>query len=176
MRTRSEALRHRRVSLGTVGEAMTRDVVTIGPDESLGIAARTLEAAGVSGGPVIEHGKIVGVATLGDLFAVTHHPSVQLQTTGPFLRREHILDEVGASLRMTVRDVMTRTVVTVRAGEPIERAAQLMTHHHVNRLPVVDEAGAVCGIVSRDDVVEAVATSSAEHRDQDGLLAAIAAD
>lgn len=52
---------------------------------------------------------------------------------------------------MQVRDVMTRSVMTVEPGESILLAARLMLHHRISGLPVVDAKGALVGIVTEGD-------------------------
>ena len=143
--------------LGTVGAAMTRDVASIPIDMPLGSAVRILEVAGVSGGPVVEKGKIVGVVTLKDLFSVVPGAGERFATSGPFHRYEHLLEDVAVRENLTVADVMARNAVTVTADIPIRRAAKLMVRHGVNRLPVVDADRRPIGILSRNDIVAAVA-------------------
>lgn len=53
--------------LGTVGEAMTGEVVLLEADTLADVAVRCLERTWVSGAPVIDRGRVVGVVTLGDL-------------------------------------------------------------------------------------------------------------
>ena len=52
---------------------------------------------------------------------------------------------------MRVHQIMTRKVITVKADTSIREAADLMLHHHISGLPVVDEAGKLLGIVSEGD-------------------------
>ena len=52
---------------------------------------------------------------------------------------------------MTVGDVMTRTVVTVRAWTPLKEVAQLLIERRISGVPVVDDDGALLGIVSEGD-------------------------
>jgi CBS domain-containing protein len=54
---------------------------------------------------------------------------------------------------MKVEEIMTRDVITVRADTPIHAAARLMVDHGVSGLPVVDEGGAVVGILSEGDLI-----------------------
>jgi CBS domain-containing protein len=54
---------------------------------------------------------------------------------------------------MPVSEVMTRSVVTVRPETAVHEAARLMVTHGVSGLPVVDERGAVVGIVSEGDLI-----------------------
>jgi CBS domain-containing protein len=146
--------------LGTVGAAMTARVVSISPGDSLATAARELEAAGVSGAPVVEGGSIVGIVTLGDLLSRIRGPVGKIQTTGPFHRAEPLLAEISRKTGATVRDVMSTGVVTVRAEALLTAAARKMSDGRINRLPVIDELGRLCGILTRDDVVAAVGRSS----------------
>lgn len=52
---------------------------------------------------------------------------------------------------MTVGDVMTRTVVSVRAWTPLKEVAQLLIDRRISGLPVVDDDGALLGVVSEGD-------------------------
>jgi CBS domain-containing protein len=52
---------------------------------------------------------------------------------------------------MQVRDVMTRNVISVKAGEPVLKAARLMLQNRISGLPVVNDAGELIGIVSEGD-------------------------
>jgi CBS domain-containing protein len=142
--------------LGDVGAAMTRTVVSISPDASLGVAARVLERAGLSGAPVVQAGTIVGVVTVSDLLARAPRPIGRIETTGPFHRVEPVLAEISRRTGATVRDVMTSPVVTVTADTSLVSAARTMAGRGINRLPVVDEAGHACGVLTRDDIVAAV--------------------
>lgn len=54
---------------------------------------------------------------------------------------------------MLVRDVMTPDPVTTRAGTTIKEALQLLTHHGVTSLPVVDATGRIVGVVSEADLI-----------------------
>jgi CBS-domain-containing membrane protein len=104
----------------------------------------------VSGAPVIDHGRVVGKATVRDLL---NRLAPDAQTTGPFLRRER--DLVG----LRVRDLMTPEVATARPEWPLGRAVCRMMEAGVNRLPVVDADGRRVGILTRDDVLVALPRS-----------------
>src|SRR5262245_39368257 len=59
-------------ALGTVGESMTRTVVTVTPDMTAGEALGLLRRKGVGGAPVVRDGRVVGIVTVSDL-AGPHH-------------------------------------------------------------------------------------------------------
>lgn len=52
-----------------------------------------------------------------------------------------------------VRDLMTASPITVRPGEPLRAAADLLAAHGVTALPVVDERGRVVGVLSEADLL-----------------------
>jgi CBS domain-containing protein len=133
--------------LGTVRRAMSTSVVNLSPDTPSLEAVGILRRHRVGGAPVVENGRIVGVATESDLLAFAPHA----QTTGPFLRpRQHHTE-------WCVGDAMTRTVIVASPDEPLGEAVVKMHDAGVDRLPVVDDDGQPVGIIARDDVVRAVA-------------------
>lgn len=134
--------------LGSVGEAMTSPVVAVDERTMASEVARILERAGASGAPVTRDGRLVGVVTLKDLMS---RAGSSQAITGPFLRFEHLLAGIE------VGKVMTGEVVTAQAGWPLTRAVEAIDRTGVNRLPVVDDEGKPIGILTRDDVVRAVA-------------------
>lgn len=139
--------------LGSVESIMQAHTVVLRPDETLEEAARKLEKAGVSGGPVMSGGEVIGMVSLSDLFEAAGVPFAKAATSGPWHRYEHSL---GQSEKK-VKDVMSHQVVSVQPAAPIAEAASLMRSYRINRLPVVDRTGTLHGIVARDDIIEAVA-------------------
>jgi CBS domain-containing protein len=132
--------------LGTVGEAMTRDVVLLAADMTAETALRRLDQKAVSGAPVVDHGRVVGVVTRRDLLVPT------------------LLDDPsGAQVHWTrltglrVVDLMSDEPLTTEPDRPLAQAVRTMIGHGVNRLPVVDGAGRPLGVLTRDDVLGAVA-------------------
>jgi CBS domain-containing protein len=67
-----------------------------------------------------------------------------------------------------VRDVMTTSVVTVRAGTPYRDMVDLLHAHRVSGLPVVDDDGRVVGVVSETDLLAPVVTDAGAHQGQGG--------
>ncbi|HZD79269.1 MAG TPA: CBS domain-containing protein [Actinomycetota bacterium] len=136
---------------GRVREAMTSSVVELEPSLLAAEAVRLLSEAGVTGGPVVEDGRVVGIVTLSDLIGREHHAAAHV--TGPFLRSDRQLGN------LKVTDVMTREVVTACEDWPLVRAIVTMDDAGVNRLPVLDAFDHPVGILARDDVVRAVAAA-----------------
>jgi CBS domain-containing protein len=120
--------------LGTVGETMTGEVIVLQADTPADIAIRRLERTLVSGAPVLDHGRVVGVVTLRDLLVPVLADGT-VQTTGPFHRHEHQLTTYR------VHELMTAEPVTARPDWPLAQAVLAMEQAGINRLPVVDPTG-----------------------------------
>jgi CBS domain-containing protein len=144
-----------------VEDVMTRDVITVSPATPIHEAARLMVEHGVSGLPVIDaNGRLVGIISEGDLIlrqrrrkkAGWWHSFV---TNGkPIIRKYRRADG------RTVGDVMTRSVLTISPVWGIEVAASILDSRNIRRLPVVLD-GRLVGIVSRADLIRALAVSSA---------------
>jgi CBS domain-containing protein len=147
-----------------VENIMSRDVITATPDMPVHAAARRMVDHGVSGLPVVDDsGRLVGVVTEGDLIVRQkpreHVPWWRLFFDDP----ERLAHDYQKSAGTTVGEIMTRSVISVGPEMPIESVAAILDRNHVRRLPVL-ENGALVGVVSRGDLIKALA--SAPGRDQ----------
>jgi CBS domain-containing protein len=125
-----EALDERALPV-TARDVMTPDPLTVSPDTSVHEAAGVLSENRISGAPVCGPDKdIVGIVSEFDLIARS-----------------------GS----TVRDVMTRDVITVADSAPIDRVRALLVTQRLKRLPVVDGQGRLVGLISRADLVRELA-------------------
>jgi CBS-domain-containing membrane protein len=77
--------------------------------------------------------------------------------------REHQREQHKAA-GLTAADLMTSPPVTIRSGDSVQQAAGVMHDHQVKRLPVVDPAGHLIGIVSRGDVLSVFSRPDEEIR------------
>jgi CBS domain-containing protein len=78
----------------------------------------------------------------------------------------HLRSWIG--LDMLVRDVMTKTVLSITKFESIIRVADILTEHNISGLPVVDKENKVIGIISQADILSMVGVSR-EHTFKDLL-------
>ena len=132
----------------TVEEAMTADVVTIAPDETVAAAARMMSDGGVSGLPVIDpNGRVMGLITETDLFDLARVPDPGRLGDDAVGRRRP---------PATVREVMSRDVVGICPDAPLSEATRLMEAEHVKRLVVFGPGFELKGIISRSDVIAAL--------------------
>lgn len=120
-------------------DIMTRKVFTIHPEASVQEAAQLLDQKRISGLPVLDDdGSIMGIVTEADIISKVN--------------RDGMLDQEG----LCVRDIMSREVTTVDEETPVNEIAALLTERRIKRVPVVRD-GRLVGIVSRADIVHAVA-------------------
>jgi CBS domain-containing protein len=153
----------------TVEEAMTSSVITVPTESTVTLAARVMCESGVSGLPVVDReGRVVGIVTEADLLHRAVLPDVA-EAAGRHASRREVSES-------TVGDVMSRDVVGVRRHDPLAKAARLMETARVRRLVVVGDDFTLEGVISRSDVVAALARPDRDIEDEirsqvvDGLL------
>lgn len=118
-----------------IRDVMTNRVVKIHPEESVSVAARTLQHYNIGALPVCSYdGDLCGVVTDRDLVT-------------------RCLASGQKPENMKVRDVMTNQVVSASPEMDTSMAARLMGSRQVRRLPVV-ENGKLCGMVSLGDLAK----------------------
>lgn len=146
-------------------DIMTTQVVWLRPDMTVQEAASLLLEHRIGGAPVIEaSGILLGMVSETDLM---HRVELGTQerpsdaTPCPPWRNREAEDYVKSHGRL-VMDVMTEEVVSVDEMAPLSQVADLLGRHGVRRLPVM-RAGRVIGIVSRADLLRALACTLPRH-------------
>src|SRR5208282_4251086 len=122
-----------------VADTMTRGVISLAPEDSMHKAAKLMLQYEVSGFPVVDRGKLVGIITEGDFLR-----RVEIGTERRRARWIEVLagpgrlaEEYAHAHGRKVGEVMTREVVTVAEEASLEEAVGLMESHRVKRLPVL---------------------------------------
>jgi len=140
-------------------DVMTHCVVSIGPEAPILDAIARMISHQVSGMPVIDtDGKLVGMVTEGDFLRRTETGTEAPQRRwlelllGPASRAEEYVRSHGR----TVREVMSRKIVAASKETPLTELVELMEEHGIKRIPVTEE-GRIVGIVSRADLMSALA-------------------
>jgi CBS domain-containing protein len=147
-----------------VADVMTRGVISLVPGDSVRRAAELMLRYDMSGFPVLDRGKIVGMITQGDFLrraeagTERHRPRWGELFADPGQRAEDYVQ----SHALSVADIMTRDVVTVDEDASLDKAVELMERHHVRRLPVVS-SGVMVGIISRVNLLHAFLAGSSKH-------------
>ena len=148
-----------------VREIMDSDPVTVSPDASVEEVVRALRDNELPGVPVVDgDGRCVGIVTEADLVLpdedgdlhIPHYINLFGGTVflEPLGRFEERLRKAFAS---TAEDMMTADPDTVAPDTDVKEAARLIHESGHNRLPVVDEDGRLVGVVTRLDVLGALA-------------------
>ncbi len=143
-----------------VKEIMNRKVVTLDADTPVQEIARVFREHNISGAPVLEDDKIIGIITGIDLIA--RHARIHYPRYLPFLDARIPLENPAEYKEMlrkvlgtTAKEIMTKKVVTISLDADLEELATLMVERKVNPVPVVDD-GALVGIVSQADVLRVI--------------------
>jgi CBS domain-containing protein len=139
-----------------VADIMRTEVATVAPSAPLKEVARLLVDYGISGLPVVENGRVIGVVSERDLLAKlrVHQPNHE-GLLGWLLEADVEVEKHWAE---TAGDAMTTPARTIEPWRTVAAAASLMAEEAVKRLPVVHD-GKLVGIVSRADIVRAFARS-----------------
>jgi CBS-domain-containing membrane protein len=147
------------VSPMNAADVMVSNVISVRPDASVEKIAETLLANRISAVPVVDDAGVpVGIVSEGDLIhrveaGTERHRSWWLEI---LVGKEILAREFVKSHARKAADVMTRAVVTVRAETSLGDIASVLDKHQIKRVPVVDNAGKIIGIVSRANLVQAL--------------------
>jgi CBS domain-containing protein len=130
----------------TVRDLMTQSPRTVGPDAPLRTAVLDMVRAGVGGLPVVDpENRVIGMLSEREL--LRHLLSHYLPRAGGALPLPP-----PATVKRTVRDIMTRQVLCVAPEQPLAEVAALMLNKDVERVPVVRN-GQLVGFLTRGDIV-----------------------
>jgi CBS domain-containing protein len=151
-------------------DVMTRDVITVGREASVANAIRLMLDNNISGLPVSDNGKVVGILTEGDL--------LRRSETGTERQRPRWLEILMGPGRMAgeyvrthgrkVEAIMTTDLISVAGDTPLDEVVGLMERRRIKRVPVI-EGGVLVGVVSRLDLLRVLLrTIEAQHSEDRG--------
>ncbi len=149
-----------------VKDMMNAAVISVSPEIGLDALESELSQHSISGAPVVENNKVVGVVSFADIvkqlniehtYALTAYDYYE----GPYITHgsEDEVNQLGSFVghrleHLTVRDIMHRVIKSVSPDQPIEEVADMMLEHKVHRLLVMDNNANLMGIVSSIDFVK----------------------
>ncbi len=113
--------------MSTLGELMTRDVLTVAPEDTIGEVAEKMVSLGVGSAVVADYGRLIGILTERDLMKA-------------------VAGRVHTS-EARVREWMTPEPITASPDMDVDEAAQIMVENNFRHLPVC-EGESVVGMLS----------------------------
>jgi IMP dehydrogenase len=112
-------------------ELIERKVLTVGPDAKVSDVERLMNENRIGGVPVIEDGKIIGIVSRRDVRAIASRRGAE-----------------------SIQLIMTKNPITAKEDITMEQALEIMYTNKVERLPVVNPAGSLIGIITMQDILE----------------------
>ena len=125
-----------------VRDLMSRQIITIGPDDTLENTEQYMSSFKFRHLPVVDDGKLVGLITHRDLL---HASSSNLS--------EHAKERDAVIHKQPAKRIMQSELVTVRPDTPLKVAARTMWEKKLGCLPVTEDDGKLVGIITEADFV-----------------------
>ncbi|MDD4356128.1 MAG: CBS domain-containing protein [Smithellaceae bacterium] len=150
----------------TAKEMMTTQVQSIGPEESIQAATEVLAKYNISGLPVVdENRRVIGILSSSDIvkFSGQSHIINLVSSSGWVSPYTDVaaMTSLNKGFEMLgkkkVKEIMTRKVITVPEAAKADEVARILAKKKINRLPVTDPNGALVGIITRTDLISAMA-------------------
>jgi CBS domain-containing protein len=148
-----------------IKEIMTKNVLTLNPDDTLAEAVKFFSKNKIGGAPVVDNdNKLMGIVTESDIIKVLKTKTTRLEMVFPsshslgltfqesivYKEIQDAFEDIG---QMTIGEIMTKKVISSTPNQPLEEIAPSLLKDHVKRIPIVDE-GQVVGIVTRRDIIK----------------------
>ncbi|MFQ3631746.1 CBS domain-containing protein [Roseiflexus sp.] len=139
--------------MDTVRDWMSQPPICISDSTTLPEARRLMHRYRVRRLPVLDRdGRLVGIVTEGDINRISDSQAHDMRQYNLYHR---VVD-------LPVRDFMTRTVITVGPDDPVIAVAQLLLHHRIGGVPVIDE-GRVIGVITESDLFRRMVERETQH-------------
>lgn len=127
-----------------VRNRMTENPYTIASDAPISDAIALMREKSLKRVPVVEGEKVVGILTQGDIQKVSPTQATSLS-----------IFEINYLLsKLTVKDGMSKSIITIEADSLLEKAAVIMRENRIGTLPVVED-GKLIGIITESDIFDA---------------------
>lgn len=134
-----------------ISDVMTPDPITVSPDTTMGQFREIMRDHRLSGTPVVQEGRMVGIISIEDLIKALVESGVE-------------------GLNVPVGDRMTRDPMTIRADETVVLAVNYFNRYQFGRFPIVDKDGRLVGILTRGDIISGLLKQLEHEYHQEEVL------
>ncbi|OYT42813.1 MAG: CBS domain-containing protein [Candidatus Aenigmarchaeota archaeon ex4484_224] len=150
-----------------VRDFMTRNVITCSPEDTIFDVAKKLSENAISGMPVVDKGKLVGIISVSDIVKFMKNeiknedlipeephsiPFILMKMIQNELKIKKELEKIS---KIKVKHVMSKKVITISPDASLADAAELLVKKRITRVPVI-ENGKIVGILTKSDLVKAL--------------------
>lgn len=139
-----------------VRDLMIPNPITIAHNQTVEQATQLMARYKIRRLPVIKGGKLAGIVSDRDLRQLGRRPSLKLPVT----------EQEEAYQNLSVEEVMTPAVITVREYDTIKTAIELMLKNTISGLPVVDRQDTLVGMLSNTDILKHCLTVLEQQEEQ----------
>ncbi|MDM5327124.1 CBS domain-containing protein [Neobacillus sp. CF12] len=138
-----------------VRDFMITKVFTVKPSDTVKELLDILNSNRIGGVPVVDDkGHLVGMVSDGDVLRYLAPKPLGIAGLVYIIEDGEIEDVVQEKLDTPVKDIMTkRNLLFVSPDEEFDKTIRLLSRHHFKKLPVVNGAGRVIGVLSRGDII-----------------------
>lgn len=141
-----------------IEEIMTTKVVSVTLETSIKQAASLICLKKISGIPVLDqNSQLIGMLSEKDiLHAIFPTYAEVLNDPSDFRVFDDLIRRYDSTIHLKVKDIYNKNMITVQPKTPLLQALSLMLSKRIRRLPVIDDAGKLIGIVSQGDIHQAL--------------------
>jgi len=143
-------------------DVMVSPVITAGVDATVRDVAKTILENRISAVPIVDgKGKLAGIVTESDLMHRVEAGTERRRSwwLEALQGNQTLAADYVKSHTMKVADIMTREVITASPETPLHEIAALLERRQIKRVPILSNNGELAGIVSRANLLQAVATA-----------------
>ena len=139
-----------------VKDIMTKNVITINKNATVGELSKLFLENKISGVPVVDNNNnLIGIATDADIIIHESNLPLPLSFSHAFLQKyESYAKNTKEYLKTKVENIMTKRLKTVYEDNTITKAVNIMINNDINRIPVVDKNNRLKGIITRADIIK----------------------
>lgn len=128
-----------------VADRMSRNLIAVDPETTVTKAGELMKLHKINRLPVLDHGKMVGLVSDGDIARISPSPATTLSQ----YEIHSLMDD------LKVKQIMSKRVIAINEDAAIEEAAALMERNNISGLPVLSSVGVVIGVITARDILRA---------------------